>query len=62
MLVKRVGHALCYVPNISMGHNRESTAGYLYAIGGRTDKSTRTKLCERFNIQTGSWEAIDKLN
>jgi hypothetical protein len=50
MLVKRVGHALCYVPNISMGKAQESTAGYLYAIGGRTDKSTRTKLCERFNI------------
>lgn len=50
MLVKRVGHGLCYVPHINTGVKEASELGYIYAIGGRTDNNVRTKLCERYNL------------
>lgn len=50
MLVKRVGHSLVYVPPTAFWS--EAPKGYVYIIGGRTSNNFRTKLCERYNIQT----------
>lgn len=62
MLVKRVGLVLCYVPPINTGTTKDSDLGYIYAIGGRTDNNVRTKLCERYNLQTSQWEQIEKMD
>ena len=34
----------------------------MYAIGGRVNDKTRTKLCERYNTATRNWEKIPNLN
>ena len=62
MLVKRVGHSACYVPPLKTGTSEFSALGYIYVIGGRTDNQVRTKLCERYNIQSGLWESIENIN
>lgn len=54
MQVKRAGHTLVYVPN--------SSHFYIYAIGGRTNDKTRTKLCERFDSSVKTWEKVSNLN
>lgn len=35
---------------------------YIYAIGGRVNEKTRTKLCERYNTLTKNWEKIASMN
>ena len=50
MLVKRVGHALCYLDD------------YIYAIGGKTNDYVCSKLCERYNLNENEWESIGSLN
>lgn len=50
MLVKRVGHSIVYVPPTAFWS--EAPKGYVYVIGGRTSNNFRTKLCERYNIET----------
>jgi len=49
MQVKRVGHELIY------------DEYYLYAIGGRTHSNTCTRLCERYNFKTNSWEFVEPM-
>ena len=49
MKVKRVGASVIFVPHNSL---LPSKNGYLYVLGGRTDHKVKTKLCERYNIET----------
>ena len=62
MNVKRVGHSIIYVPAMQASQSLTVENGYLYAIGGRTNDSTRTKTCERYNIALNKWEKIANLN
>ena len=50
MLVKRVGHAVCYLDD------------YVYAVGGKTNDMVCSKLCERYSINDNKWEPISNLN
>ncbi|KAM3140286.1 hypothetical protein pb186bvf_007642 [Paramecium bursaria] len=50
MLVKRVGASALIVQQ-----------KFIYVIGGRTDNLIKTKLCERYNLNTQKWEYIPKL-
>ena len=50
MIIPRSSHCLCYMD------------GYIYAIGGISNKSTFTKKCERYNIQANRWELVADLN
>lgn len=65
MLVKRVGHSLLFVPEISENPENiedSDSNGYVYSIGGKTRENTRTKLNERYNTKTKKWEKIASLN
>jgi len=50
MLVKRVGHAICYLDH------------FIYVIGGKTNQMVCSKLCERYDINQDRWEPISNLN
>ena len=55
MVVKKVGHSLCYV-------NPGGTGGSIYSIGGRTNDSVRTKICEKYSVLENKWEKIALMN
>ncbi|KRX10195.1 hypothetical protein PPERSA_12153 [Pseudocohnilembus persalinus] len=38
-----------------------SKSGFIYVIGGRTNNNTKTKLCEKFNIEKKQWVKIRPL-
>jgi hypothetical protein len=46
MQVKRVGCSACWFQ------------GCIYVMGGCTDQNVKTKLCERYNIESKKWESI----
>ena len=50
MIVPRSSHCMCYMN------------GYIYVIGGITNKSQFTQKCERYELATDKWESIDDLN
>ena len=55
MLVKRVGHSLIFVPEISENPENiedSDSNGFVYSIGGKVRENTRTKLNERYNTKT----------
>lgn len=55
MIVKKVGHSLCFV-------NVQGAGGYIYSIGGRTNDGVRTKICEKYSILDNKWEKIALMN
>lgn len=55
MLVKKAGHSLCYISDAERG-------GLIFSIGGRTNDSVRTKICERYSVLENKWEKIALLN
>lgn len=74
MKVKRIGHALVSAngritsntDNTSkkVDNNNDSSEKSIcyYAIGGRVDSSTCTRLCERYDTKKKQWEVIASLN
>lgn len=58
MKVKRVGASVIYVPPSNLLPGKD---GYLFVMGGRTDHKVKTKLCERYNIETKQWEDIARM-
>lgn len=50
MLVKRVGHSLCF--------NQDK----VYCVGGKSDDKICTKLCESYDVKEDRWEYLPNLN
>ena len=59
MKVKRVAGSACYIPPCD---KLNSPKGYILIFGGCTDNMVKTKLAERYNISTNTWEYIEKMN
>ncbi|KAL4512048.1 hypothetical protein ABPG72_005050 [Tetrahymena utriculariae] len=58
-------HKLKSESNISIPlqkNNQQNKLSYIYAIGGKTNFDTKTKLCERYDVQRNVWESIAPLN
>lgn len=46
----RSGHGIVYMNN------------KIYVIGGLTDESNYSNICEKYNIESNTWDEIAKLN